>query len=149
LDSRTCGVEQPDQWDALGQRKLSQASDLELARHPHRTSHHREVVSGHRDESPVDLAVAGDDAIGRSLLAIHRALRGVGAAMDPELGPRTRVDQELEPLARRQLLSGVLGGDLLAPAALADLRAADLEVLGEGSEEACCWSVGRHVIRSA
>ena len=39
--------------DPLGQRQLAQARHLQLAGHPHRAGHHREVVGGDRDQPPV------------------------------------------------------------------------------------------------
>ena len=104
LDPRAGRVEQPDQRDPLGQRQLAQPRDLELAGHAHRARHHREVVGGDRDQPAVDLAVAGDHAVGRRLLALHRPLGEVRPAVDPELDERALVDQQGEPLARGQLL---------------------------------------------
>ena len=75
LDARARGVEQPDERHPLGQRELAQARDLHLAGHPHRAGHDREVVGADGDEPPVDLAVAGDDAVGRRLLALQPAHR--------------------------------------------------------------------------
>ena len=70
---------------------------------PIEPGHDREVVGGDRDEPPVDLAVAGDDAVGRRLLALQAAHGVVDAGVDAELGERARVDQQLDALARGQL----------------------------------------------
>ena len=110
LDARAGGVEQPDERDPLGQRQLAQARDLQLAGHPHRAGHHREVVGAHGDQPAVDLAVAGDHAVGGRVHAVHRALGEVRAAVDAELDERALVDQQREALARGELLLLRAGG---------------------------------------
>ena len=117
LDARAGRVEQPDHRDALAERQVAQARDLHLAGHAHRAGHHGEVVGGHGDQAAVDLAVAGDDAVGRRLLALHRALREVRAPVDAELDERALVDQQRQPLARGELVLLVLAGDPLLAAA--------------------------------
>ena len=63
----------------LRQRDLAQARDLHLAGHAHRAGHDREVVGRHGDHAPVDLAVAGDDAVGRAPPCLaSRAARSAG-----------------------------------------------------------------------
>ena len=119
LDARAGRVEQPDHRDALGERELAQSGDLQLAGHAHRARHHGEVVGGHRHQPAVDLAVAGDHAVRRRLLAFHRALREVRPPVDAELRERALVDQQRQPLARGELALLVLARDLLlAPAEL-------------------------------
>ena len=117
LDARARGVEQPDDRDPLGQRQLAQPRDLDLAGHAHRAGHDREVVGDDGDVAPVDLAPAGDHAVGRRLAPVHRALGEVRAGVDAELGEGPVVDQQRDPLARRQLPGFVLAGDLLLAAA--------------------------------
>ena len=80
LDAGAGRVEQPDQGHALLQRDLAKARDLQLAGHAHRAGHHGEVVGGDRDGAAVDLAPAGDDAVGGRVLALHRSsARSAGA----------------------------------------------------------------------
>ena len=129
-------VEQPDQRDPLGQRQLAQARDLELSGHAHRARHHGEVVGGDRDQAAVDLAVAGDDPVGRGVAAGHGALREVRLRVDPELDPRAVVDQQREPLARGQLLGGMLAGDLLLAAAELDALTLGVEILARATASA-------------
>ncbi len=74
LHARPGRVEQPDERHALGQRELAQARGLQLAGHAHRARHHGEVVGTDRDHAPVDLAVAGDDAVRGRVDVVHRAL---------------------------------------------------------------------------
>ena len=56
--------------------------------------------------------------------------------MDTELDERPRVDQQLQPFTRGQLLLGVLGGDLVRAPALRNLGAAGLKVLGQRAQQA-------------
>src|SRR4029079_9859679 len=69
------------------------------------------------------------DAIGGRLLALHRPLRGMGAGLNAELDEGPRVDQEVDPLAPRELSALVLERDLLLAAAELGLLAAPVEVL--------------------
>ncbi len=135
LDAGPGGVEQPDEGDALGQGQLSQARDLQLARHAHRPGHHGEVVGAHGDKPPVDLAVAGDHAIGGRAHALHRALGEVGPCVDAHLDEGAVVDQQRQALAGGELLLGVLAGDLLLAAALGDLRASLEQVLDQRAQQ--------------
>ncbi len=134
LDARAGRVEQPDHRDALGERELAQARDLQLAGHAHRAGHDREVVGGHGHEPAVDLAVAGDHAVRRRLLALHRPLREVRPSVDAELGERALVDQQRQPLARGELVLLVLAGDLLLAAAELRLLAPLVQLLDERAQ---------------
>ncbi len=131
LDAGAGGVEQPDEGHALVQRHLAQAADLELAGHAHRAGHHGEVVGGDAAGLAVDVAPAGDDAVGGRLLALHRPLRG--SAAGPWIPISTKVPsshEQVDALARGQLAALVLLGDLLLAAAELRLLAARVEVLG-------------------
>ena len=64
--------------------------------------------------------------------------------MHPELDEGALVDQEVQALAGRKLLLGVLGRDLLLAAALPDPLPALLEVSRQGPEKAGGRGVGRH-----
>ena len=134
LDARAGGVEQPDHRDALGERELAQARDLQLAGHPHRAGHHGEVVGGHRHEPAVDLAVAGDHAVGGCLLALHRPLGEVRPSVDAELRERALVDQQRQPLARGELALLVLARDLLLAAAELRVLATLVQLLHERAQ---------------
>ena len=108
----------------IGIRLVSASSrsrvDLELAGHPHRAGHHGEVVGGDRGQPAVDLAVAGDHSVRRRLRRPSPAGRSAAGR-----GSRARRTcpasiSSVDPLARGQLLGGVLGGDLLRAAAELD-----------------------------
>ena len=137
LHARAGGVEQPHERDALGQRQLAQARDLELAGHAHRAGHHGEVVCTHGREAAVHLAVAGDHAVGGRVDAVHRALGGVGLAVDAQLHEGAVVHQQRDPLARGQGALLVLLVDLLLAAAEADLLATGVQILDQRAQERC------------
>ena len=144
LDARARGVEQPHERHALLQRQLAQARDLQLAGHPHRAGHHREVVGADAGHPAVDAAVAGDHPVGGRVAAVHRALGEVRLRMDAQLGERALVDQQRDPLARGQLAGGVLARDPLLPAAEPRQRAPLGEVLGERAHAARGFRIGAH-----
>ena len=146
LYARARGVEQPHERDALAQRELAQAPDLELAGHAHRAGHHREVVRADRGQAAVDLAVARDHAVGGGVDVVHRALRGMRACLDAELDERALIDEQRDPLARRQLFALVLQRDLLGAAALHDLRAARLQLLDQRAQQGAvrCFDLAGH-----
>ena len=73
--------------------------DLVLADRAHRPGHHREVVRRDRDRPAVDLADAGDRAVGREVAVAEAGVHVVGE--QPVLDPRARVEQQVEPLAHR------------------------------------------------
>ena len=120
------------------QRHLAQAGDLELAGHPHRAGHHGEVVGGDAGGAAVDVAPAGDDAVGGRLDPVHRPLGEVRPAVDAELDEGALVDQQVDPLARGQLAALVLLGDLLLAAAELRLRAALVQLLGQLRQRTPC-----------
>ena len=134
LDPRPGGVQQPDERDPLAERQLAQTADLELAGHPHRAGHDREVVGAHRHQPPVDLAVAGDHTVRRSLAAFHRSLGEVRAPVHPQLGERAVVDQQRQTLARGELVLCVLTIDFLLPPAEPGALAASVQIVDQRAQ---------------
>jgi hypothetical protein len=124
-------IEQPDERHPLAQGHLAQPTDLELAGHAHRARHHREVVGGDAARPPVDVAPAGDHAVGGGLLAVHRPLGGVRPRLDAELDERSGVDEQVDPLASRELAALVLKRDLFLAATELRLLATRVEVLDQ------------------
>ena len=104
---------------------------LDLAGHPHRAGHHGEVVGGDRAGAAVDLAPAGDHAVGGRVLALHRTLREVRPRVQAHLDERALVHEQVDPLAGRQLPGRVLLGDLLLAAAELRLLAPLVQVVDE------------------
>ena len=128
-------VQQPHERHPLGQRQLAQARDLQLAGHAHRPGHDREVVGGDGDHPAVDLAVAGDDAVGGRVLVLQAAHGVVDAGVQAELDERARVHQQVDALARGQRALVVLAGDPLLAAAQARGGAALGEVLDQRAQQ--------------
>ena len=120
LDARAAGIVQPDHRRADLHRLVHDLADLLGVRLGQRAAEHREVLAEHEHQAAVDGAGAGHHAIARDALLGHAEL---GAAMLDEhvdLLERAEVEQQLQPLARRQLAALVLGGD--APRAATELR---------------------------
>ncbi len=65
-------------------------------------------------------------------------------AVDAQLHERALIDEQGESLARGELVSGVLGGDLRLAPAEHDLLAPRPQVLGERAQQACGGDVGGH-----
>ena len=96
-----------------------------------RAAEHGEVLRVHEDEAAVDHAVAGYDAVARDLVVGHAE---VDAAVLDEHVPfleRALVEQQLQPLARRELALAVLRGDALFAAAQARLGALAFELFDD------------------
>ena len=79
--SHTIGM----RWRSASSRS---ARDLVLADRAHRAGHHREVVGRDRDRPAVDLADAGDRAVGREVAVAEAGVHVVGE--QPVLDPRAR-----------------------------------------------------------
>ena len=82
-----------------------------------RAAEHREILGEDIDGAAVDGAPSGHDAVAGDLGRVHAEI--VAAMLDEhvELLEGIVVEQELDPLARRQLALGVLGGNALLSAA--------------------------------
>ena len=116
LDPRAAGIVEPDDRRADLHRQIHDLADLLGVRLRQRSAEDREVLAEDEDRPAVDLAVAGDDAV-----AEERFGRGRVAVRDErvELDERSRVEQQVESLARRQLAGVVLLRDARRAAALA------------------------------
>ena len=79
----------------------------------------------------VDLAEAGDDAVGRCVATRHRGLREVRLRVDPELDPGALIDQQREPFTRGELLGGMLARDPLLTTAELDALALGVQILDQ------------------
>ena len=115
LDAGAARVEQPDDRDALAQRQLAHAGGLALPDLAHGAGEHGEVVGDDGDAPAVDVADAGDDAVGREVAlggeaGVHRV--GELAVLDE----RARVDQQVDALPDRELAHAALAGDPLVAA---------------------------------
>jgi len=136
LDAGAGRVEQPHDWLAVAQRQLANAGGFELlADRAHRSGHDREVVGDHPDLAAVDVAVAGDHAVGGRAIRVKLAAAvRLLVREQAELDERVLVEQEAKPLADRELASLLLLGDLLGTAHAEVLLAARFELGDLGRE---------------
>ena len=118
LNARAAGVVEADDRRAVPHRQVHDLADLLGERLGERAAEHGEVLREDVDEPPVDAAVAGDDAVAVVLLVLEAEVRGAVDDEPVELDEGALVEQEVEPLARRQLALGVLRLDALLAAAL-------------------------------
>ena len=142
LDARARRVEQPHERHALLQRQLAQARDLQLAGHPHRAGHHREVVGADAGHPAVDAAVAGDHPVGGRVAAVHRALGEVRLRMDAQLGERARRRPAARSARARSACRPRAGARSAPPRRRAAPARAARQVLGERAHAAHAGSTG-------
>src|SRR5690606_18154749 len=110
LNARAAGVENADDRRAVLHRHVLNFADFGRVRAGERAAEHGEVFGEHIDEAAVYRAPTGDDAVAGDFRLLHAEF--VAAVFDEhvELFERAFIQQELNPLARRQLALGVLGG---------------------------------------
>src|SRR5690606_32310318 len=111
LDARTAGVVQPDDRRAVLQREVHDLHDLLGVRLRERAAEYREVLAEHVDEPAVDRAPAGDDAVAQILLLVEAECRRAVGNETVEFDEAALVQQQVQPLAGRQLAPLVLCPD--------------------------------------
>ena len=82
---------------------------LSLPHTAHRAGHHREVVGRDRDRPALDLADAGDRAVGREVALAEPGIHVVGEQR--VLDPRAGIEQEIEALPDGELAELALAHD--------------------------------------
>src|SRR3989454_4636082 len=129
---------EPDDGRAVLQGAVHHLADLLGVRFRQRAAEHREVLREHVHQPSLDPPVSRHHAVAQVLLVgepeVHRAVRDEAI----ELDERARVEQRVEPLARRQLSLLVLDLDALFAAAeqrLGALLLEQIELLTRGHEE--------------
>ena len=108
LDPRAAGIVQADDRRADLHREVHDLADLLGVRLRQRSTEHREVLAEDEDEPAVDRAVAGDDAVAEDARRqperpSPRCVTNASSSTN-----ESGVEQQLEPLARRQLAARVL-----------------------------------------
>src|SRR3989454_5239996 len=120
---------EPDDGRAVLEGAVHHLADLLGVRFRQRAAEHGEILREHVHQAAVDPPVPGHHAVAQVLLVgepeIHRAVRHEAI----ELDERARVEQRVEPLARRQLSLLVLDPYALFAAAEQRLGALLLEQL--------------------
>ena len=138
LDPRAARVVEPDDRRPDLHREVHDLADLLGVRLRQRAAEHREVLAVDEHEPAVDRAVAGDDAVAEDALPVGAEPRRPVGDERVQLDERIRVEQQVEPLTRRQLARRVLPLDPDRSPALERLRA---QLLEPGDP----FRVGRHV----
>ncbi len=111
LDARPAGIVEADDGRADLHRAVHHLGDLGGVTLRERAAEHGEILAEDEDQPAVDGTLAGDDTIARHPLVGHAEL---GAAMLDEhvaFLERVLVEQQIDPLARRQLAAGMLSPD--------------------------------------
>src|SRR5262245_21987808 len=73
-----------------------------------RTAEHSEVLAEDEDEPAIDRAIAGNDTIPWNLLLRHAEIRGPMLDEHVPLLEGAGIEQQIDPLARRQLALAML-----------------------------------------
>ena len=134
LDARTAGVIQSDDRGPDLHREIHHLADLLGVCLGQGSAEDREVLTEDEHRPPVDLAVTGDDPVAEERFGCTRvAVRDERIQFDE----RTRIQQQVEPFAGRQLSGLVLFCDTSLATTLARHRTHLLK-----SIESLC--VGRH-----
>ena len=115
-----------------------------------RAAEHREILGVDEDRAAIDRAPARDDAIaGDLVLLVHAEIRAAMLHEHVEFLEGAMIEQQIDPLARRQLAALVLSVDARLPTAEAGDRAAFFQrfedVFHGGSFRSFVDSMGRRV----
>ena len=111
LDARAARIVDPDDRCAVLHRHIHDLADLGGMGFRHRPTKHGEILTEHIDHAPVDRAPAGHDTIAARLALLHAE---IGAAMSHEhvvFFETAFIQQQFDPLARRQFALGMLRVD--------------------------------------
>ena len=107
----------PTTGDAELHRQVHDLDDLRGVGFRQRSAEHREVLREGEHLPAVDEPVAGDDAVARDDLVGHPEVEAAVRDELVELLERARIEQQIDPLARRQLAGLVLAAQALFAAA--------------------------------
>ena len=111
LDAGPAGVVEPDDRAAHAHGQIHHLDDLLGEDLAEAAAEHGEVLAEHADPAAVDRAVAGDDAVAPGAVVLEAEPVGAVTGEHVQLGERSRVEQQVDPLAGGQLAAGVLARD--------------------------------------
>ncbi len=129
LDARAAGVVEADHGRPVFERLLHHLHDLVGVGSAQWPAVDGEVLAEDVDEPAVDGAVAGDHPVAGRTVLVEPEVSFLVADERAELLERVVVEQNVEPLAGRQLVLLVLALDALLPTPLRGLLAAALQVV--------------------
>ena len=117
LNARAAGIVQADDRRTQLERQVHDLDDLGGVGFRQRSAEHREVLGEGEHLTPVDQAVAGDDAVAGNQLLVHAEIAAAVGDEPVELFERARIEEQLDPLASGQLAGGVLALEPIGAAA--------------------------------
>ena len=123
LDAGAAGVVQADDRRAGDDGQIHDLADLVGVGLGERAAEHREVLREDVDRPAVHRAGPADDAVSGDARLLHVEVAAAVKDEGIELEERARIEQEIDPLVRRELPLAVLARGSLRPAALARLLA--------------------------
>ena len=128
LDARSARVVQADDRGAVLDGEVHDLADLLGVGLRERSAENGEVLGEHEDAPPVDGARSGDDTVAGHARLLHPEVARAVLDERSEFEERAGIEQELDPLPRRELSLGVLARGAVRAAPLATARAKGLEV---------------------
>ena len=131
LDAGAAGVVDEDERAAALERQLHHVGDLEGVDLAGGAAEDGEVLAGEVDEPAVDGGGAGDDAVGRDLLAGQAEVDLAVLGEQADLLEAAGIDQGVDALAGGELALLLLLGQALGPAALLEALCVLAEVLDQ------------------
>jgi hypothetical protein len=131
LDAGTTGIEQADDGRTVAQGEVLDLADFLGMRLGQRPAKDREVLCKQIDDAAVDRAPAGNNAIAWKLRLFHAEVCATVLYEPVEFLERSIIQQQLDPLARRQLAARVLRIDPPLTAAKSCQFATALEFLDD------------------
>ena len=128
LNTRTAGIVDPDDRRTVLDRHILNLADLLRVGLGQRSAKDREILTEDIDQTAVDRAPTGDNAVTCGFLLLHPE---VGAAVGDEhveFFKRPIIKQQVDPLAGGQLATGVLRINALLPSAQSGVVAAGFKL---------------------
>ena len=135
LDARTARIEDANHRRPVLQRLVLHLHDLFCVGHRQRSAEHGEVFRKYVHHPAIDRAPAGHDPVAGDLVVLHPELGAAVFNKHVELFEAAFVQQQLDPLPRRELALGVLVGTALFPAPVDGGGAFGFETFEDGFHE--------------
>ncbi len=140
LNARASGIVQPDHRRAGLQRQVHDLANFQRVGFRERSAQHGEILREDVNQPPVNVAVAGDEAVAVDDLLIHSEIGGAMPHQLVHLFECACVQQQIDALARRKLAFLVLPRHALFAAARLGIGVTASDLVQSVSGE----SVGGH-----
>src|SRR5699024_7658326 len=129
LDPRTARIVQPDHRGAVLHRHIHDLADFLRMGFRKRTAKDGEILTEHIDHAPVDRAPAGNYPVAIGALFVPAEIGAAKGDEHVEFLEAVVIEKPLDPLARGELATPVLGLDAIPTAAEPGIMAAIFELL--------------------